>query len=224
MASETQNPRVANAGNPIAKIAEQFKNLDTSQPAAWPFYPQVLLYLATGIAVVVAGWFLFLKSGGDDLAASVQKEVTLKNTYVDKYTQAVNLDELQEQRKQVQQYVIQLEKQLPSKAEMDALLSDINQAGLGRGLQFELFKPGTVAVKTYYAELPIQVKVSGKYHDIGSFAADVASLSRIVTLNNIFLVPDKSGNLVLTTTAKTFRYLDSAETQVNKQTAKKVKK
>lgn len=220
MASETQKPRAANLAHQLAQIAEQFKNLDTGQPAAWPIYPQILLYLVTVVGVVVAGWFLFLKSGGDDLAASVEKEVTLKNTYIDKYTQAVNLDALQEQRKQVQQYVIQLEKQLPSKAEMDALLSDINQAGLGRGLQFELFKPGTVVVKSFYAELPIEVRVSGKYHDIGSFAADVASLSRIVTLNNIFLVPDKSGNLTLTTTAKTFRYLDSGELQTNKQAQK----
>lgn len=150
MASETQSPRAVNSSNQLVQIAEQFKNLDTSQPAAWPIYPQMLLYIATVAAVLVAGWFLFLKSGGDDLAASVEKEATLKNTYVDKYTQAVNLDALQEQRKQVQQYVLQLEKQLPSKAEMDALLSDINQAGLGRGLQFELFKPGAVAVKTYY--------------------------------------------------------------------------
>ncbi len=220
MASETQSPRAVNSSNQLVQIAEQFKNLDRSQPAAWPIYPQMLLYIATVAAVLVAGWFLFLKSGGDDLAASVEKEATLKNTYVDKYTQAVNLDALQEQRKQVQQYVLQLEKQLPSKAEMDALLSDINQAGLGRGLQFELFKPGAVAVKTYYAELPIEVKVSGKYHDIGSFAADVASLSRIVTLNNIFLVPDKSGNLILTTTAKTFRYLDAGEQQANSKAGK----
>ncbi len=217
MASESQSPRAANASNQLTQIADQFKNLDTSQPATWPLYPQVLLYLVTVAAVLAAGWFLFLKSGGDELAAAVEKEGTLKSTYVDKYTQAVNLDALQEQRKQVQQYVIQLEKQLPSKAEMDALLSDINQAGLGRGLQFELFKPGAVVVKSYYAELPIEVKVSGKYHDIGSFAADVASLSRIVTLNNIFLVPEKSGNLILTTTAKTFRYLDPEEIQGNKK-------
>ena len=220
MASEPQSPRSANTSNQLAQITGQFKNLDTSQPATWPLYPQVLLYLATVAAVLVAGWFLFLKSGGDELAAAVEKEGALKSTYVDKYTQAVNLDALQEQRKQVQQYVIQLEKQLPSKAEMDALLSDINQAGLGRGLQFELFKPGAVVVKSYYAELPIEVRVSGKYHDIGSFAADVASLSRIVTLNNIFLVPEKSGNLILTTTAKTFRYLDPEELQGNKKAKK----
>lgn len=125
--------------------------------------------------------------------------------------QAVNLDALKKQREQVQQYVTQLEKQLPSKAEMDALLSDINQAGLGRSLQFELFRPGQVSVKEYYAELPIAVRVTGRYHDIGAFAADVAHLSRIVTLNNVTLMPAKDGALSLDTTAKTFRYLDPDE-------------
>jgi type IV pilus assembly protein PilO len=118
---------------------------------------------------------------------------------------------LKKQREQVQQYVTQLERQLPSKAEMDALLSDINQAGLGRSLQFELFRPGQVLVKDYYAELPIAVSVTGSYHDMGAFAADISNLSRIVTLNNISIVPGKDGNLVMETTAKTFRYLDNEE-------------
>jgi type IV pilus assembly protein PilO len=128
--------------------------------------------------------------------------------------QAVNLNELRKQKLQVQEYVTQLEKQLPGKAEMDALLSDINQAGLGRGLQFELFKPGQVQVKEYYAELPISIKVNGRYHDIGSFAADIANLSRIVTLHNLIITPasrDSSGNLSLEATARTYRYLDAAE-------------
>ena len=123
----------------------------------------------------------------------------------------MNLDVLRKQREQVQQYVTQLEKQLPSKAEMDALLSDINQAGLGRSLQFELFRPGQIAVKEYYAELPITIKVTGKYHDIGSFASDIANLSRIVTLNNLSLSPRPDGSLTLDATAKTFRYLDPDE-------------
>lgn len=197
----------------INHIANQFKSLDRSQPANWPLYPQLLLYIAVAVAVAAAGWFLYLKTVDEDLVAAVAQEETLKNTYLDKYAQAVNLDALEEQRKQVQRYVIQLEKQLPSKAEMDALLSDINQAGLGRGLQFDLFKPGTVVAKQYYAELPIDVRVSGKYHDIGQFAADIASLSRIVTLNNITLAPEKDGALSLSTTVKTFRYLDPDEVQ-----------
>jgi len=119
----------------------------------------------------------------------------------------------------VQQYVTQLEKQLPSKSEMDALLSDINQAGLGRSLQFDLFRPGQVAVKEYYAELPITIKVSGRYHDIGSFASDIANLSRIVTLNNLSIVPKADGTLTMDSTAKTFRYLDSDEISAQRKAA-----
>ena len=208
--SNDSPPSLAKKMN-LNHIANQFKSLDRSQPANWPIYPQLLLYVTVAVAVAAAGWFLYLKTVDEDLIAAVAQEETLKASYLDKYAQAVNLDALEEQRKQVQRYVTQLEKQLPNKAEMDALLSDINQAGLGRGLQFDLFKPGTVVAKQYYAELPIDVKVSGRYHDIGQFAADIASLSRIVTLNNITLSPEKDGSLSLSTTVKTFRYLDPDE-------------
>ena len=163
------------------------------------------------VAVVVALWFVWLSASDEELTAEKAKEVQLRQDYTSKLTQAINLDALKKQREQVQQYVTQLEKQLPSKAEMDALLSDINQAGLGRSLQFELFRPGQILVKDYYAELPIAVKVTGGYHDIGAFASDIANLSRIVTLNNIVIVPSKDGNLVMDATAKTFRYLDNEE-------------
>jgi type IV pilus assembly protein PilO len=119
----------------------------------------------------------------------------------------------------VQQYVTQLEKQLPSKAEMDALLSDINQAGLGRSLYFELFRPGQVTVKEYYAELPIALRVTGRYHDVGAFASDIANLSRIVTLNNLTVGPGRDGSLVLDATAKTFRYLDPEEVAAQRKAA-----
>ena len=138
---------------------------------------------------------------------------------------AVNLEALKKQREQVQQYVTQLEKQLPSKAEMAALLSDVNQAGLGRSLQFELFRPGQVVVKDYYAELPIAVRVTGKYHDMGAFASDVANLSRIVTLNNLSISPvnatSQDGLLSMEVTARTFRYLDAEEIAAQKPGAKK---
>jgi type IV pilus assembly protein PilO len=140
-----------------------------------------------------------------------EKEVKLRADYKIKLAKAVNLDVLKKQREQVQQYVTQLEKQLPGKSEMDALLSDINQAGLGRSLQFDLFRPGQVAVKEYYAELPITIKVSGRYHDIGAFASDIANLSRIVTLNNLSINPKSDGTLSMDATAKTFRYLDPDE-------------
>ena len=197
----------------LSHIANQFKSLDRSRPANWPIYPQLLLYVTVAVAVAAAGWFLYLKTVDEDLIAAVAQEETLKTSYLDKYAQAVNLDALEEQRKQVQRYVTQLEKQLPNKAEMDALLSDINQAGLGRSLQFDLFRPGQVVVRDYYAELPIAVRVTGKYHDMGAFAADIASLPRIVTLNNISITTkDKEGDtLVMDAAARTFRYLDPDE-------------
>lgn len=145
------------------------------------------------------------------------KELVLREDYKKKLVKAVNLDALRKQREQVQQYVTQLEKQLPSKAEMDALLSDINQAGLGRSLQFELFRPGQVAVREYYAELPITLRVTGRYHDIGAFASDIAHLSRIVTLNNLTVVPRSEGTLALDATAKTFRYLDADEVNAQRK-------
>jgi type IV pilus assembly protein PilO len=193
------------------RVASQFKDLDPKDPSAWPKVPRYALFLVVAVAVVVALWFAWL-SGSDELLQQEQeKEAKLRVDYKTKLTKAVNLDVLKKQREQVQQYVTQLEKQLPSKAEMDALLSDINQAGLGRSLQFDLFRPGQIAVKDYYAELPIAIKVSGRYHDIGAFASDIANLSRIVTLNNLTIVPRADGTLVLDSTAKTFRYLDKDE-------------
>jgi type IV pilus assembly protein PilO len=177
------------------------------------------------VAVVVALWFAWLSGSDELLQQEREKEVKLRADYKTKLTKAVNLDVLKKQREQVQQYVTQLEKQLPSKAEMDALLSDINQAGLGRSLQFDLFRPGQIAVKDYYAELPIAIKVSGKYHDIGAFASDIANLSRIVTLNNLTIVPKADGTLVLDSTAKTFRYLDKDEVAAqSRATSKGAKK
>ena len=194
-----------------SRIQNQFTGLDPNDPSSWPSFPRYLLCVALTIAVVVALWFVWLSAADEELTAEKAKEVQLRQDYTGKLTQAVNLEALRKQREQVQQYVTQLEKQLPSKAEMDALLSDINQAGLGRSLQFELFRPGQVIVKDYYAELPIAVRVTGQYHDMGAFAADIANLSRIVTLNNISISPAKDGNLVMDAMAKTFRYLDSEE-------------
>jgi type IV pilus assembly protein PilO len=173
--------------------------------------------------MVVLGWFLLLSATTEELDAERAKEPTLKADYRGKLAQAINLGELRKQKLQVEEYVTQLEKQLPGKAEMDALLSDINQAGLGRGLQFELFRPGQVVAKEYYAELPIAVKVTGRYHDIGSFTADVANLSRIVTLHNLNITAakDASGMLVMETTARTYRYLDPNEVAEQKAAAAK---
>lgn len=200
-------------------LKTQFSGLDPNDPSSWPAFPRYLLFFAVTVFVVVALWFLWLSASHEELIAEQAKEVQLREDYKKKLTQAINLDALKKQREQVQQYVTQLEKQLPSKAEMDALLSDINQAGLGRSLQFELFRPGQVNVKDYYAELPIAVRVTGRYHDIGAFASDIANLSRIVTLNNLSITPAKDGNLVMDTTAKTFRYLDSEEVALQRKSA-----
>ena len=204
------------------KVQAQFRGLNPNNPSSWPIIPRAALCLGLMIAIVVVLWFVWLSGSADELEAAQKKEATLKDDYKKKLAQAVNLPALKKQREQVQQYVTQLEKQLPSKAEMDALLSDINQAGLGRSLHFELFKPGTVSVKEYYAELPIAVKVTGKYHDIGSFASDIAHLSRIVTLNNLNIQPGKdkdSSGLTLEATAKTFRYLDQGEVDAQRKAA-----
>ncbi len=200
-----------------ASLKTQFAGLNPNDPPSWPAVPKYLLFLAVTCAVVAALWFLWLNTSDDELVAERAKEVVLREDYKKKVGQAASLEALKKQREQVLQYVTQLEKQLPSKAEMDALLSDINQAGLGRSLQFELFRPGQVSVKAYYAELPIAVRVTGRYHDIGSFAADIANLSRIVTLNNLTLLPGKDGSLTLDTTAKTFRYLDPEEIELQRK-------
>jgi len=193
------------------QLASQFRGLNPNDPASWPLLPRMSVCAATTVAIVVALWFVWLSNSDVELTAEQTKEMQLREDYKKKLVQAVNLEALKKQREQVQQYVTQLEKQLPSKAEMDALLSDINQAGLGRSLQFDLFRPGQISVKEYYAELPIAVRVTGRYHDMGSFASDIANLSRIVTLNNLVLAPGKDGNLIMDATAKTFRYLDADE-------------
>ncbi len=205
--------------------ASQFRGLNPNEPGQWPILPKVVTWTAVGLIMIVVGWFMLLASAHDELDAEHAKEPTLKQDYRGKLAQAVNLSELRKQKLQVEEYVTQLEKQLPGKAEMDALLSDINQAGLGRGLQFELFRPGQVAVKDYYAELPIAIRVSGRYHDIGSFAADIANLSRIVTLHNLTInsTRDTSGLLSMEATARTYRYLDPAELEEIRKNAVKAK-
>ena len=179
------------------QLVSQFRDLDPKDPSNWPSLPRVALFAVTAVAIVVVLWFAWLSGSQEVLQQEQDKELKLREEYKAKLSKAVNLDVLKKQREEVQQYVTQLEKQLPSKAEMDALLSDINQAGLGRSLQFDLFRPGQVAVKEYYAELPIAIKVTGRYHDIGSFASDIANLSRIVTLNNLMISPKSGGTRIL---------------------------
>lgn len=205
-------------------IGAQFRGLNGRDPGQWPLIPR--LACATGVfaAVVFGGWFFYWSSQFEELDAGAQEEVQLKDAYKSKMQQAVNLEGLRQQKEQVGEYVATLEKQLPSKAEMDALLSDINQAGLGRGLQFELFKPGQVVVKDYYAELPIAIKITGAYHDVGAFTSDIAHLPRIVTLNNLQLSIGKDNVLAMEAVAKTFRYLDPEEISEQRKAAAANKK
>lgn len=205
------------------KAQRQFRNLDPNDPSLWPVLPRTLLCIAIAAAVTGILWFVLLKDYEATLEQERNAEVTLREDFRGKLSKAVSLDGLKKQREQVQQYVTQLEKQLPSKAEMSALLSDINQAGLGRSLQFETFRPGSIVVKEYYAELPIALRVTGRYHDIGAFASDVAYLSRIVTLNGISIVPVREGSDVLSmeATARTFRYLDTEEVKAQRAAAGK---
>ena len=194
--------------------ASQFRGLNPNEPGQWPMLPKVFIFAGLALAMVALGWVFLLSGAHDELEAERSKEPALKDDFRGKLAQAVNLGELRKQKLQVEEYVTQLEKQLPGKAEMDALLSDINQAGLGRGLQFELWRPGQVVIRDYYAELPISIKVSGRFHDMGAFAGDIANLSRIVTLHNMNIVnarTDGTGGLTMEAVARTYRYLDQAE-------------
>ena len=205
-------------------LSGQFKNLSGRPPGQWPLAPRLLCGLGVIAAVVTAGYFLYWSDQLDEYDVAAAQELTLKTSYTEKVGQAINLAALEEQLKQVNTYVERLQKQLPSKAEMAALLSDINQAGVGRGLTFDLFKPGSVLVKDYYAELPIQIQVNGTYHDVGAFASDMANLPRIVTLNNMTLTAGKDGQLTLDAVAKTFRYLEDDEVQAQRKIADEAKK
>ena len=187
----------------FAGLTKQFEGLNGRHPGLWPIAPKALLLTGVVAAIVVGGWFAYW--------SGLNEELVLKDEYTQKVAKAVNLDDLRRQKVLAEQYVGVLEKQLPSRAEMDALLSDINQAGVGRGAQLQLFRPGSVELKKHYAELPIAVKVVGGFHDLASFSSDLANLPRIVTLNNITIEHRNGGNLEMSATAKTFRYLDKDE-------------
>ena len=204
------------------EFSAQFQGLDPKEPGQWPLAPKVAVGFVVAVGVVVAGWFVMLSDDSAALDAERAHEPALRGEFTNKVGQAANLPELRKQKLQVEEYVTQLDRQLPGKAEMDALLSDINQAGIGRGLQVELFRPGPEVVKDYYAVRPIDIRVGGRYHDIGSFTADVSNLSRIVTLHNLVVTSPSGkdapgGNLSMEATARTYRYLDPAEVQEQKK-------
>ena len=206
-----------------ADLSAQFEGLQGRPPGLWPLAPRLLCAAGVMALVVVLGYFAYWQGQFEAQEQGAAQEQKLRTAYKNKIAQAVNLEALQAQKLQVDQSVERLEKQLPSKAEMAALLSDINQAGVGRGLQFELFKPGAEVVRDYYAEQPIDVKVTGKYNDVGAFVADMANLPRIVTLNNMAIETNKDGSLKLEAIAKTFRYLDAEELAAQRAAREKAK-
>ena len=206
-------------------IVEEFKRTNWKDPGTWHAAPKIVVLLAILVGIPIAGFFAINQGQIDELEQGQQKEAKLKEEYVGKKKQAINLDLHRQQLREIDTQFGALLRQLPNKSQMDALLVDINQAGLGRGLQFELFKPAPQeTLREFYAELPIQVKVTGNYHDMGAFASDVGQLSRIVTLNDVKIDAGKDGNLTMESTARTFRYLDDQEVANQRKAAAAAKK
>ena len=193
-------------------LANDFRNLNPKDVGAWPLAPRIATLLGMFALVLAAGWFLVCSDAIATLELKQQEETKLRDDFLSKKRQSVNLDLYVQQLNEIDRSFGALLKQLPNKAEVESLLIEINQSGMGRGLQFELFKPSPEIVKDFYAELPISVKLTGNYHDFGAFAADIGRLSRIVTLNNIAITPNaKDGTLTMDAVTKTFRYLDESE-------------
>ncbi len=204
---------------------DDIRRLNPSEIGTWPVLPKLIALLLFLVGVVFAGYWFDWRNQVEALDASRQKEQQLRTSFLGKQKQAVNLDAYREQLATIEQEFGEMLKQLPNKSEMEALLTDINQAGLGRGLQFTLFKPAKGETKSeFYAELPITIKLTGNYHDMGAFASDVSQLPRIVTLSNIALKQDKSGGLEMAATARTYRYLDDEEIAARRKAERAAKK
>jgi len=200
---------------------DELRRLNPREIGSWPALPKLGVLVLLLVLILAGGFFLDWSNQWDEWKSARAKEDTLRDQFMDKKKQAINLDAYRKQLADIEQSFGAMLKQLPNRSEMEALLSDINQAGLGRGLQFELFKPASGEIASdFYAELPIEIRVMGNYHDVGAFASDVSQLSRIVTLNNIGLSLDKDGNLVMDATARTFRYLDEEEIAAQRRAAR----
>ncbi len=198
----------------------ELKTLDVKDIGGWPVLPKMAVLVALLVAVVFAAYWFDWNSQLEQLETVRQEESGLRETFLNKKKQAINLDTYRQQLKEIDQSFGALLKQLPNKSEMDALLVDINQAGLGRGLEFELFKPAASEIKSeFYAQLPVTIKVTGEYHDLGNFASDIAQMPRIVTLNEIKISATKDGRLNMDGIARTYRYLDEEEVSSQKKPA-----
>jgi len=196
---------------------DDLNKLDLKTLADWPLPTKLIALSVLFVAIVVAGWWFDWRGGMETLDVAKKKEEELRSTFTVKKTQAINLEAYKKQLADIEQAFGALLKQLPNKQEMDALITDVNQAGLGRGLQFELFKPEAETMSEFYAETPIRVKVTGGYHDVAAFVSDVSKLSRIVTLQDIAMEPTKEGVLAMDATVKTYRYLDDEEVMAQKK-------
>jgi len=210
----------------MAMTLNDLRRLDPKKMGSWPILPKLGVLFITLVLIIFASYWFDWKGQIEQIDQEKLKEEGLRKTFLTKKSEAINLPAYQKQLEDIEKQFGALLKQLPGKSEMDALLIDINQAGLGRGLQFELFKPAAQETRRdFYAELPITIKVSGNYHDIGAFASDIGKLSRIVTLENIALgAVGKGGGLALDATAKTFRYLDDEELAQQRRAATAAKK
>ena len=210
-------------GIDFRRLADDFRGLDPHDPGMWPAAPRVVVAVCLLVLTVAGFWWFDWQGQVETLEARQAEEVQLRESWVTKKRQAVNLEEHRRQLAEIDRQFGALLKQLPNRAEMDSLLSDINQAGLGRGLQFELFKPGADVIKEFYAEMPIDVRVTGVYHDLGEFVADLASMPRVVTLGDVGIEADKDGRLKLQAKAVTYRYLDEEELAQQRKAAQAAK-
>ena len=206
---------------------EDFKNIDIKTAGNLPMPVKLVLATMLFCMILVGGYLLIWTPSLDELEIAKNKEVELRNTLTDKRRMAFNLNAYKQQMRDIEKTFGALLKQLPDKSQMDGLLTDINQAGLAQGLVFDYFKPQDEKLSEFYAEKPIAIKVVGSYHQLGHFAEDISKLSRIVTLNDIAVMPvskdqkeTKEGQLSMEVVAKTYRYLDAGEIAAKKQAAK----
>lgn len=203
----------------LTDISTQFRGLNLNEPETWPTAPRIVFSILAAVLVLALGWQFYWSDKSDELERKQMEQQQLRQAYKSKVAQVANLAALREQKIEVEKRVALAERQLPNKTEMDALLADVNHAGVARGLQFELFKPQAATVKPYYAEIPVNLKVTGRYHDIAQFNADVAAMSRIVSMRGLNLAMGKDGVLSMEAIAMAYRALDPDEQAAQQRAA-----